>query len=136
MTPAFLLPQAARCKGPQDHLLVACDPLAGGGMSPMYSTLWLFDLVDFDFTFLFFGLWLDHLWNADVKDSVFNFCLDLVSFCVLREKESLTEFSAAEFATDVSYVLRIAAFAILTFLLFFLFLLLLSNIHQRYNPHA
>ena len=32
-TPASLLPQAARCKGPQDHLLYRLRPLAGGGMS-------------------------------------------------------------------------------------------------------
>ena len=32
-TPASLLPQAARCKGPQDHLLYRLRPIAGGGMS-------------------------------------------------------------------------------------------------------
>ena len=46
----------------------------------------LLDLMNFDFTFFFFGLWLDHLWNTDVKDSIFNSCFDLLSLCILWEK--------------------------------------------------
>ncbi len=36
VTPASLLPQAARCKGPQDHLLYRLRPIAGGGMSQKF----------------------------------------------------------------------------------------------------
>ena len=46
-----------------------------------------------------------------MQDAVFCLSFDLISFCVFWKKESLTEFSAAEFATDVSYVLRIAVYS-------------------------
>jgi cytidyltransferase-like protein len=36
MTPAFPT-VSARCKGPQEHLQIARDPLAGGGMSSPHS---------------------------------------------------------------------------------------------------
>ena len=84
-------------------------------------------LTDFDFTFLFLGLWLDHLRNAYVKYSVLYFGLDLVSFGILRKKQSLTEFGAGELTTDVAFVLVLATFTFVAFLLLFCLFLLHLN---------